>query len=133
MIRWKGIAVFAGIIVFVFVLSLFLTDQWLENRLEDAGSSLVGAKVEIDGLDIEILDMYMGLNHLQITDPKHTMKNIVETGPIKMDIEFWPLLTGKIIVEEVTNFPNFLIAKKSSGELITTVLLFRHWMEHHWQ
>jgi len=94
MIRWKGIAVFAGIIVFVFVLSLFLTDQWLENRLEDAGSSLVGAKVEIDGLDIEILDMYMGLNHLQITDPKHTMKNIVETGPIKMDIEFWPLLTG---------------------------------------
>lgn len=102
MIRWKGIAVFGGIIVFIFILSFFLTDHWIERQIEDAGSSLVGAKVEIDGLDVELLDMYISLQHLQVTDPKNTMRNTIETGEINFDVSFWPLLSGKLIVEKMT-------------------------------
>ena len=50
--RWKGF-IFIGVVVgIVFLLGLVFTDQWVENRLEDIGSAAVGAKVDIDDLDI---------------------------------------------------------------------------------
>lgn len=102
MIRWKGIAVFAGIAVLFFIMSFFLTDHWIERQIEDAGSSLIGAKVEIDGFDLELLDMHVSLQHLQVTNPKNTMRNTLETGKIDFDVSFWPLLSGKLIVEKMT-------------------------------
>ena len=99
MIRWKGVialAVLAGLFI---VLSLIFTDRWLEHRLEDAGSALVGARVEIDGLDLSLTQARLKWNRLQVTDPKHTMRNLFETGTCELDFEFWPLLSKKIIVE----------------------------------
>lgn len=99
MLRKKGII---GLIVFIaifFVLSLIFTDAWLEARMEDAGSAIVGAKVEFDDVDLSIFSVKLSWDRLQVTDPKNTMKNMVETGKCDFDMEFWPLLSGKVIVE----------------------------------
>ena len=83
MFRWKGIIVLAVIIIIFVVLSLLLTDRWLEGQLEDFGSSIVGAKVEIDNLDVSITSLKVGWNRLQVTHPQHTMKNMIETAIAK--------------------------------------------------
>ena len=109
MIRWKGVialAVLAGLFI---VLSLIFTDRWLEHRLEDAGSAMVGAKVEIDGLDFSFTKARLQWNRLQVTNPKNTMRNLFETGKCDLNLEFWPLLSKKIIIEnfEISGFkPN---------------------------
>ena len=99
MFRWKGIIVIIVLVAIVFVLSLLLTDRWLESALENTGSSIVGAKVEIDGLDLSLLDMKVHWDRLQVTHPQHTMKNMFETDTAEFDLEFWPLLSKKVIVE----------------------------------
>jgi len=101
MFRWKGIIfliVFAGLI---FIASLFLTDAWLENQIEEVATGLNGAKVEIDNLDFSLWGPKLSWKRLQVTDPNRTMKNMVESGNCEFNLEFWPLLSKKVIIENI--------------------------------
>jgi len=101
MFRWKGIiflAVLAGIFI---LLTILFTDAWLERQLEKLGTNAVGAKVEIDGFDFSFSGLHIRWERLQVTNPKKTMKNIMETGHCEFNMEFWPLLSKKIIIENV--------------------------------
>lgn len=62
----------------ILVLSLIFTDRWLENQLEEIGSQIVGARVEIDGLDLSLFGAQLKIEHLQVTDSKHTMRNLLK-------------------------------------------------------
>ena len=78
MMRKKGI-ISLIVVCALFVAALFIfTDVWLERVIEDYGSRAVGAKVEIDGLDVDILSLDFKLKRLQVTHPDHTMKNMFE-------------------------------------------------------
>jgi len=101
MIRWKGLIFIVGLAALFFVLSLFFTDRWLENRLEAAGSAAVGAKVEIDQLDFSFVPTKLKWRRLQVTDPQNTMENLFETGACEIKIKFWPLLTRNLIIDNV--------------------------------
>ncbi len=109
MIRWKGVITIAVITGLFITLSFFLTDKWVEKKLEDLGSAAVGAKVEIDNLNISLSKMLISWSRLQVTHPQHTMKNMFETGKSEFDLEFWPLLSKKVIIEDfrITNFRTF--------------------------
>ena len=54
--RWKGFLFIGNTVLIVFLLSLVFTDQWLENRLEELGTAAVGAQVDIDDLDLDVLE-----------------------------------------------------------------------------
>jgi uncharacterized protein (TIGR03545 family) len=109
MIRWKGVITIAVITGLFITLSFFLTDRWVEKKLEDLGSAVVGAKVEIDNLNISFSQMLISWSRLQVTHPQHTMKNMFETGKSEFDLEFWPLLSKKVIIEDfrITDFRTF--------------------------
>jgi len=102
MLRKKGILFLAVLVALVIGLGFIFTDKWLETKLEDFGSSLNGALVEIDDLDFSFTDVHIKWRKLQITDSKNTMKNRLENGECTIDLEFWPLLSKKLIVEDVT-------------------------------
>ena len=100
MLRTKGIIsllILAGLFI---LLSYFLTDRWLESKLESLGESIVGARVEIDHLNFSFTKVMVSWDRLQVTDPKKTMQNMFETGTCRFDLEFWPLLSRKIIIED---------------------------------
>ncbi len=105
MFRKKGIIGLLIAVALFFVLAYFLTDSWLEARLEDAGTAIIEAKVEFDNVDFSFLDVKITWDRLQVTNPSSTMRNIIETGKCSFDMEFWPLFSGKVIVEDfsVTN------------------------------
>ncbi|MCK5077339.1 MAG: TIGR03545 family protein, partial [Calditrichia bacterium] len=101
MIRKKGIITLVVICaLFIAVLFIF-TDLWLEGKLEDYGSRAVGAKVDIDGLDVDILSLKFSLNRLQVTDPEHTKRNMFETGKLTFQLNMPALFEKKIIIEKV--------------------------------
>jgi uncharacterized protein (TIGR03545 family) len=122
MLRKKGIIFLAVLAVLVFVLSWLFTDTWLESQLEDMGSSLNGARVEIDHLDFSIIGVHLKWQRLQIADAAHPMKNKFETGPCTLDFEFWPLLSKKIIISDFsirdvrTNTPRDTDGRLSDSE-----------------
>jgi uncharacterized protein (TIGR03545 family) len=101
-VRWKGIIFIGILIVCIFILGILFSNYWLENKIEETGTALNGARVNIDGLEFSITDLFIRWNRLQITDPGNTMKNRIETGKCEFDLEFLPLLSKKVIIESFT-------------------------------
>jgi len=99
--RWKGIIFIVVLFAIIVILSLIFTDRWLESQLEDTASGLHGAKVEIDDLHFSIFGPVLSWEKLQITDPNNTMKNMVESGFCEFKMEFLPLLSKKVIIENI--------------------------------
>ncbi len=117
-IRKSGV-IFLGVVILIFILlNIFFTDRWLENQLEKAGSNLVGAKVEIDGLDVSLLKTTISWKRIQVTHPEHTMKNMIETGYVEFKLSPSALLKKKVVIEsmKILNIRTFT-DRKTDGRL----------------
>lgn len=100
--RWKGL-IFLAVLVGVFsVISIFFMDQWIESGLESMGEAIVGAKVEIDNLRFSLLGLLIEWDRLQVTDPNHTMQNIIETGRTAFKMNAPALFRKRYVIEEMT-------------------------------
>lgn len=99
--RKKGIIAVLLFILLFLTAAHFLTDEWLERQIESYASELVGAKVEIDDLDLNLLQLHAGWRRLQVADPNDTWHNFIETGTAKIDLSAEPLLYGRWIIEEM--------------------------------
>ena len=99
--RTKGI-IFLLVLFGLFLLIFFLlSDRWLERRMEFAGSALIGAKVEFDGVDFSFLNLHLKWDSLRVTNPDNTWKNIFETQKAEFDLDFLPLFSKKYIIENL--------------------------------
>jgi uncharacterized protein (TIGR03545 family) len=90
------------LIAFIFILGLLFSDTWIENRIEESATTLNGARVDIDNLELSLSGFFIKWDKLQVTDPGNTMKNRFETGACQFDLEFLPLLSKKVIIESFT-------------------------------
>lgn len=118
MIRWKGLIFIAILVGLFFVAGLFLTDSLIESVIEGVATDVNGALVEIDNLDISLSDLLVSMDRIQVTDRGNTMKNAIETGLCRFDVEFWPLFSGKVIIEnfDLTGL-KFGTARETDGKL----------------
>ena len=95
----------SGLITLLVILAIFigisyiLTDAFFESLIEDLGTDIVGARVEIDDFSFSIFGPEVSWKRLQVTDPNKTMQNMLETGFCEFNMEFWPLLQGKFVIE----------------------------------
>ncbi len=100
--RPKGIIGLLVLVLIVGLLTFLIDDQWIENQLENIGTSIVGARVEIDRLDFSLLGLAISLDRLQVTNPNDTWKNLFETGRLAFDVDTKPLFKKKFIIDEIT-------------------------------
>jgi len=87
--------------VLFFVFAYLFSDNWIEGQIESVASGVVGAKVELDNFDLDLLALNAGWTRLQVTDPNDTWKNIIETGIARFNIAAEPLLYNRWIIEEL--------------------------------
>jgi len=100
--RWKGFIALAAIAAaWILVTALFL-DRWIESGLEAAGRAMIGAKVEIDGLDFRFSDLSIQWRRLQAADAGHPMQNLLETGPAAFKMSPAALFRKRIVIDEMT-------------------------------
>jgi len=99
--RPKGLIGLLVVILLVAGAAYLLSDRLIERQLESAGESIVGAKVEIDNLNFDLLGLAISLDRLQVTNPNDTWKNMFETGEMKFDMETAPLSRKKIIINNI--------------------------------
>ncbi|NIR57473.1 MAG: hypothetical protein GWM98_27240, partial [Nitrospinaceae bacterium] len=62
MIRWKGLILLAVVFGIALTVTLIFKDSWLERRIEEAGSAIVGARVDIDDLDLSLTGLHIRWN-----------------------------------------------------------------------
>lgn len=100
--RWIGLIVFVVLVGGGSLLVWLFLDKIVENVIEDQGSSLVGAKVELDSVDIQLWPTKFALNELQVTNPKQTDQNLFQTQLVEFDLDSSQLLLDKLIVNEMS-------------------------------
>lgn len=69
--------------------------------IERTGTSLIGAKVELDSTDLNVVPVGLTLTHVQVTNPDEPMTNAVEVSRLAMTLDGGSLLRGKVIVEDM--------------------------------
>lgn len=99
--RVKGVIFVLVIALLGFGLSFISIEGWVEESIEEQASILNEAKVEIDGFTFDVFGLHVGWSRLQVANPNNTMMNTFETGETEFDVEFWPLLWKKVIIEDV--------------------------------
>ncbi len=117
-IRWPGLAVFAGIVILLAVIWYVFVDYAVEYAVERTGTKAVGARVDLDFADLSLFPLGLELGGLQVTNPNRPMRNAVQIGRIRMQLNTSQLIMGRKVVEDmaVTGMA-FNTERASSGAL----------------
>jgi uncharacterized protein (TIGR03545 family) len=101
-IRWWGLGAFLVVVTVIGLLWVFFVDGWVKRLIENVGTEVVGAKVDLEHADLTIFPAGLTLTRLQVTNPKAPMTNAVEVARIGMGLDGLNLLQRKVIVEEMS-------------------------------
>ncbi len=100
-IRWHGLIAFLLITAALLAFWFLFIDTFIERRIEDTGTSIVGAKVELDKADLTLFPLGLTLTGLQVTNPDAPMRNIFEVGRISFLLDGLHLIRKKYIIEDM--------------------------------
>lgn len=100
-IRWQGLVPFVCIVAGLAVFWYLFLDVIVERSMESFGTKVVGAKVDIDRVDVSLFPAGLLIVRLQVTNPDAPMTNAVEIERMDLALNTPGLLRKKIIVEEV--------------------------------
>lgn len=101
-LRWQGVIVFVVFSLTLSALSLFFIDSLIERIIEEVGTSIVGAKVELDHADLSFFYAGLTLTRLQVTNPDKPMTNAVEIDHAVFFFDGPKLLIRKLNIGEMT-------------------------------
>ncbi|MCB0218383.1 MAG: TIGR03545 family protein [Chrysiogenetes bacterium] len=117
-IRWGGLIPFVAIVALVAIVWNFFIDGIVERTIEKVGSSVVGAKVELDAADVSLFPLGVELTRLQVTNPRDYMENAIEVRRVAFDMEPLELLRRKVIINEMSmDGMQFGTARATSGDI----------------
>jgi len=118
LIRTWGIATFFILMLLILAGWYLLAPSIVASSIESVGSEAVGAKVDVDSVDLGLFPLSVSINRLQITDPDQPMTNLIELKQIKFGLDSAALLWKKLLIEElIVEGVQMATQRSSSGKL----------------
>lgn len=115
-IRPKGLIAFFALSAILLAFWYLFIDIIIKRHIEKTGTSLVGAKVELDKVDLTLFPLGLTLTGLQVANPDEPMKNVFEVARISFSIDGANLIRKKYIIEEMAvDGVRLNTERKSSG------------------
>lgn len=114
---WKAailLILIAGVLAFNYLYKNALVEEAAEASLE----KVFGARVDLEGASLSLLEGRLSFEHLAIADRLDPMQNLTEIGNSNLSIDMDNLLTGNFIIEEAAAREiRFHTPRDSSGAL----------------
>jgi uncharacterized protein (TIGR03545 family) len=101
-IRWPGLIGFVVTISIIVIFWMLFAGSIIKSAVESLGSDAVGAKVEVDSINLQLSPLGVSINKLQIADADEPMQNTLQFDHAVAELELLPLLLGKGIVKELS-------------------------------
>jgi len=118
-IRWPGLigfVVFVGIVVALWFLFM---DTLVRRAVEQGGTALVGAEVDLAKAHVTLVPLSVTLSGLQVTDPSAPANNSIEVGRIAFTLDSLNLFRRKVIIDEMAvEGMRFGTARKRPGKIV---------------
>lgn len=121
--RWKAIYLILGLLIFLGLFGFFFLDSLLGWIISYSLETTIGAKTEVNQLHLDIPKLRMTIGDLQITNPKDTWRNLIQTKNIRFQMAAEPLYSGKIVIDEVS-IEDLMIntPRKTNGKINKIIL-----------
>ncbi len=98
-IRWKALLPLTVVLLLLVGGMTLFVDPVTRRGVESAGTSMVGAKVDLRRADVRLIDGTVRFEGLAVTDPGAPMTNLFEAEQIVFAVEILPALQRKIVID----------------------------------
>ncbi len=117
-LRPTGIIGFAVVAAAIGLFWWFAAGWLVKTAVEEGGSRVVGARVDLDSADVTFAPFGVRLHGLQVTNPEQPMENLVEIKSISANLELLKALMGQVIIDDLgATGVRFNTPRTTSGEI----------------
>lgn len=100
-IRWQGVIPLVLVVGIVVVVWRLLLPGIIARIASEAGTKALGTQVDVTGVEVGLSDARLTIGRVQIADPFDTTRNLLDAGPMTLDLALVPLLEQKAVVESL--------------------------------
>jgi uncharacterized protein (TIGR03545 family) len=99
--RWRGVFGLLFLFALVGIWWLIFGERTVRNTLQEAATTSLGTQVDIGSVDVQLTRGSVILNGVAVADPFDSLRNLLEAGDARVELELEPLLTKKIVVRDL--------------------------------
>ena len=131
--RWKAVGPLLVLLLIVGVLWILFADSITRHATQKVGTQLLGAKVEINDLHLDLPHGKVLIHGLTFASPHEALRNLMQADELVADIDVVPLTEKKLVINRLAaNGLRFgtpretdgrVAAKSDSGASITSRVL----------
>ncbi len=119
--RWRAIGPLLVLLIIVGVLWWLFADTIARRETQKVGTQLLGAKVEIQDLHLDLANGDVTIRGLTIASPHEAFKNLLQADELVADLDVIPLTEKKIIIDRiVANGLRFGTPRETDGRVAAT-------------
>ena len=116
--RWRAIGPLLVLLVIAGVLWWIFADGIARRETQKVGTQMLGAKVEIQDLHLDLRNGDVTIRGLTIASPHEAFKNLLQADEIVADLDVVPLTEKKIIIDRiVANGLRFGTPRQTDGRV----------------
>jgi uncharacterized protein (TIGR03545 family) len=99
--RWRAIGPLVVLFVIAGVLWWLFADGIARRESQKVGTQMLGAKVEIQSLHLDLANGHVTIRGLTIASPHEPFKNLLQADELVADLDMLPLTEKKIVIDRI--------------------------------
>ncbi len=99
--RWRAVGPLLLFALIGAILWVLFADRIARISAEKIGTSIVGAKVEIEHLHIDLANGDVTVRGLTVASPHEALKNLFQVDELTADLDVLPLLEKKVVIDRL--------------------------------
>jgi uncharacterized protein (TIGR03545 family) len=100
-VRWRALVPLLVLGTVGIALWLVFADRIVKYTAQAVGTTLIGAKVEIERLHLDLPHGRIEIHGLTVASPFEPLRNLLQAGTLLADVEPLPLLEKKVVIDRL--------------------------------